>query len=387
MNKAVTGNENSTDPTTPNKPTLFGKLKSFLGNIFKPRHGFTNTDNTQPSNATAFPQGGDSTGESGSGNTINNFPYYNQGDPAWGQTGYGKGTIASSGCGPTSMAMVLKSYGFNVNPVDTSKYSLQHGFRTDGQGTSWDYFKNIGNANGLTVEQYGSGQAGIDVTKAKLAANIPVIGSMRPGDFTKGGHFIVFSGIDQDGTIRVNDPASRERSVKKWDALHALNQAKQFWAVSKDGKGSINQKVDATKLSVDLPTSTSTGIGGKNANTAIASGSGVPIYDFTKKYGNKLYGRGTGGAEEISNNIVRLVDQNATLGNPTVDRIIELLTTIAQNTTNNRVLPSVVSILKSCLQVISNMNSGNTDNEAQITDMNNELVTMMSKLDSLSKAI
>ena len=387
LNKAVTGNENSADPTTPNKPTLFGKLKSFLGNIFKPRHGFTNTDNTQPSNVTAFPQGGDSTGESGSGNVINNFPYYNQGDPAWGQTGYGKGTIASSGCGPTSMAMVLKSYGFNVNPVDTSKYSVQHGFRTAGQGTSWDYFKNIGNANGLTVEQYDPGQAGIEVTKAKLAANIPVIGSMRPGDFTKGGHFIVFSGMDQDGTIRVNDPASRERSTKKWDALRALNQAKQFWAVSKDGKGSINQKVDATKLSADLPISTGTGIGGKNANTAIASGSGVPIYDFTKKYGNKLYGRGTGGAEEISNNIVRLVDQNATLGNPTVDRIIELLTTIAQNTTNNRVLPGVVSILKSCLQVISNMNSGNTDNEAQITDMNNELVTMMSKLDSLSKAI
>jgi hypothetical protein len=387
LNKAVTGNENSADPTTPNKPTLFGKLKSFLGNIFKPRHGFTNTDNTQPSNVTAFPQGGDSTGESGSGNVINNFPYYNQGDPAWGQTGYGKGTIASSGCGPTSMAMVLKSYGFNVNPVDTSKYSVQHGFRTAGQGTSWDYFKNIGNANGLTVEQYDPGQAGIEVTKAKLAANIPVIGSMRPGDFTKGGHFIVFSGMDQDGTIRVNDPASRERSTKKWDALRALNQAKQFWAVSKDGKGSINQKVDATKLSADLPTSTGTGIGGKNANTAIASGSGVPIYDFTKKYGNNLYGRGTGGAEEISNNIVRLADQNATLGNPTVDRIIELLTTIAQNTTNNRVLPSVVSILKSCLQVISNMNSGNTDNEAQITDMNNELVTMMSKLDSLSKAI
>ena len=81
------------------------------------------------------------------------------------------------------------------------------------------------------------------------------------------------------------------------------------------------------------------------------------------------------------------MDQNATLGNPTVDRIIELLTTIAQNTTNNRVLPSVVSILKSCLQVISNMNLGNTDNEAQIADMNNELITMMSKLDSLSKAI
>ena len=387
LNKAVTGKSNSTDPEAPKQQSIFGKIGGFLKGIFKPRFGFTNTDNNVASNTTSFSNNaGNSTGESGAGDIINNFPYYNQGDPNWGKKGYGPGTIASSGCGPTSMAMVMKSYGTNVTPVDTVQYSLDHGFRTKNQGTSWGYFANIAKSNGLTAEQYDGGQKGIEVTKAKLASNIPVIGSMRPGDFTKGGHFVVFSGIDQDGTIRVNDPSSRERSVKKWDAQRALSQAKQFWAISKDGKGSIKQTVEASKIP-DTTLAPSSGIGGINANTAIASGSGVPIYDFTKKYGNKYYGRGTGGAEEISNNIVKLVDQNATLGNPIVDRIIELLTTIAQNTTNNRVLPSVVSILKSCLQVISNMNLGNTDNEAQIADMNNELITMMSKLDSLSKAI
>ena len=386
LNKAVTGKENSTDPEVPKQQSIFGKIGGFLKGIFKPRFGFTNTDNNVASNTTSFSNNaGNSTGESGAGDIINNFPYYNQGDPNWGKKGYGPGTIASSGCGPTSMAMVMKSYGTNVTPVDTVQYSLDHGFRTKNQGTAWGYFANIARANGLTAEQYDGGQKGIEVTKAKLASNIPVIGSMRPGDFTKGGHFVVFSGIDQDGTIRVNDPSSRERSTKKWDAQHALSQAKQFWAISKDGKGSIKQAVDVTKISAHLPDSK--GIGGANVNTSIGSGSGVPIYDFTKKYGNNIYGRGTGGTEEISNNIIRLVDQNATLGNPTVDRIIELLTTIAQNTTNNKVLPSVVSILKSCLQVISNMNTGNTDNEAQIADMNNELITMMSKLDSLSKAI
>lgn len=386
LNKAVTGSVNSTDPDAPKQPSLFGKIGSFLSVFFKPRTGFTSTVNA-PNNSTTF-QTGTSTGENGSGDILNNFPYYNQGDPNWGQKGYGKGTIASSGCGPTSMAMVLKSYGFNVNPVDTVRYSLDHGFRINGQGTSWDYFANIGRSNGLTVEQYDGGQGGIDVTKAKLASNIPVIGSMRPGDFTKGGHFIVFSGIDKNGMLRVNDPSSRDRTTKTWDPQRALSQAKQFWAISKDGRGSIklNQENAAPDLSGER-----TSIGGPNMNTAIAKGSGIPIYDFTKRYGNKYYGKGAdisaADNNELSSKIVELTKQNADIGNSTIDRIIELLTTIAQNTTNNRVLPSVVSILKSCLQVISNMNINNTDNEELSQDMNNELVTMMGKLDALSKAI
>lgn len=33
-----------------------------------------------------------------------------------------------------------------------------------------------------------------------------VVASMGPGTFTRGGHFIVLTGITDDGKIKVNDP-------------------------------------------------------------------------------------------------------------------------------------------------------------------------------------
>ena len=43
----------------------------------------------------------------------------------------------------------------------------------------------------------------------------PVICSMRPGDFTTKGHFIVLVGME-DGKIRVHDPNSAQRSSQLW---------------------------------------------------------------------------------------------------------------------------------------------------------------------------
>ena len=176
------------------------------------------------------------------GNMANGFPYFSQSDPAWGSIGYGKsGTIASSGCGPTSMAMILKSFGANdITPKDTAAWSASNGYRIVGSGTSWDYFKAIGKQYGLTTEQSGESQA--KITQA-LSKGYPIITSMKPGDFTKGGHFIVLSGIDKDGNILVNDPsgsAGAKRSAIAWDPANITRQAKQMWVFNKNGVGSIN---------------------------------------------------------------------------------------------------------------------------------------------------
>ena len=40
--------------------------------------------------------------------------YYNQKEDRWGM--YGPSSIAVAGCGPTSMAMIMKSYGCDVDP-------------------------------------------------------------------------------------------------------------------------------------------------------------------------------------------------------------------------------------------------------------------------------
>ena len=372
----TTTNADGTTTTTPKSGGVFGGLKNLFGKIMGGKRGFTKTDGNRANNATPGFSNGDpsSTGESGSGDVINNFPYYNQGDPRWGPKAYGPGTFASSACGPTSMAMVLKSYGHNVTPEDTVNYSLANGFRTKSSGTSWGFFNSIGKNYGLNVAEF---DPNIPRVKEYLDNNIPVIASMTPGTFTKGGHFIVFSSHNKaDDTVTVNDPSHRDLSVKNWNADFALRQAKQFWAVSRpDGTGSIKPKDPS--LIKPIATTGATG-----------AGSGVtPIYDFTKKYGNTNYSRHVGRGSELQTGIATLAATNANIDNPALGRIIELLTSIATNTSNNAMLPAIVSILKSCLGVISNMNMNNTTDEEAMNDMNSELYSMMNKLDSLSKAI
>ncbi|MBQ1871316.1 MAG: C39 family peptidase, partial [Lachnospiraceae bacterium] len=53
--------------------------------------------------------------------------------------------------------------------------------------------------------------------------------SMKPGDFTYTGHFIVLTGIDEDGKIMVNDPNSRNNSDKHWDVDTLVKQIKALW--------------------------------------------------------------------------------------------------------------------------------------------------------------
>ena len=63
---------------------------------------------------------------------------------------------------------------------------------------------------------------------SKLEAGHPIICSMRPGDFTTTGHFIVLTGV-KDGKIRVNDPNSRKRSEKLWDYERLEYQINNLW--------------------------------------------------------------------------------------------------------------------------------------------------------------
>lgn len=170
------------------------------------------------------------------------MPLFIQWDKRWGGLSYGSsGTIGSSGCGPTSMAMVItglrgKVAGIDrnndgiVDPSETAAYSLANGFRVEGQGTSWDFFGNIGVKAGLKVTQVtpSNYQKVLD----HLKKGNPVIASMGPGAFTKGGHFIVLTGVDANGKITVKDPNSEIKSKQSWDFISPIvAQASQFWLV------------------------------------------------------------------------------------------------------------------------------------------------------------
>lgn len=137
--------------------------------------------------------------------------YYNQGD--YGEPYGSYGTIATHGCGPTSLAIVISSItGVDHDPVEITNYVCEHGGCTGG-GTAWANITSTGEDYGLDVTNTSNRQEVID---ALGKGDSLVIVIMCAGHFTSGGHFIVLTGVTSDGKVTVADPASRDRSTE-WD--------------------------------------------------------------------------------------------------------------------------------------------------------------------------
>ena len=65
--------------------------------------------------------------------------------------------------------------------------------------------------------------------KKELSAGNPIICIMGPGDFTTSGHFIVLTGITDDGKVQVNDPNSVKNSQKTWELDRIMSQMRDLW--------------------------------------------------------------------------------------------------------------------------------------------------------------
>ena len=240
FDNVTSSNDTFKSTTTTKKSTnLFSSILEAFSNAFSRLFGRKNTTTTNTastlSNTTST---GSDYGKAAIGDNVNNFPYYNQTESPWASHVYtsigdNSQTVKSSGCGPTSMSMVLRSFGQNVTPASIADLSASRGHRTANSGTAWSMFKDIGALGQVNVSQFGSTAE----AKENLRKGYPVIASFGPGDFTKGGHYVVLSGIDGN-KFMVNDPASRKRSAQLWDTSK-LSQSRQFWAFSKDGKGTL----------------------------------------------------------------------------------------------------------------------------------------------------
>lgn len=162
--------------------------------------------------------------------TASEVPLFLQWDKRWGNFAYGRsGTIASSGCGPTSLAMVTVALTGNtsVNPKVMADWSAANGYRVEGVGTSWGLFAAGARHWGFQCEELSVSSAQI---AGKLREGKILIMSMGPGHFTSAGHFIVLRGITESGNILVNDPNSRERSQQEWNVSVFVNEGKGAWA-------------------------------------------------------------------------------------------------------------------------------------------------------------
>lgn len=144
---------------------------------------------------------------------IGNFVQYYQGDYS---QPWGGGTIKTSGCGPTSFAMVITNLtGKRITPVDTTSWCGPKTYYEPGIGTSWSYFSGVTahfnrkfNYN-ITYTQTSS----IDEVYNALQNGKLVISSQTSGLFTSNGHFIVLAGV-KNGGIVVRDP-NKNNAVNK----------------------------------------------------------------------------------------------------------------------------------------------------------------------------
>ena len=132
--------------------------------------------------------------------------YYSQLDSRWrynmySSVGDSSQTIGTSGCGPTSAAMVVSSIKGNITPDTMANLYTQYGYRSANQGTYWSAFK-------WTADVFDIGYSEcykLDDAIAKLEDNHYIIASCNQGLFTYGGHFIVLVGVEGD-YIKVYDP-------------------------------------------------------------------------------------------------------------------------------------------------------------------------------------
>lgn len=134
------------------------------------------------------------------------IPHYLQTD--YKDVRYGDGSISSSGCGPTSFAMVA-SYltGRTITPVDAVAW-CGNTYYVAGAGTSWAYFQAAASHFRCgTVTQ----TADANTVLQALAEGHPVISSQKRGLFTSRGHFIVLRGLSPSGKVLVNDPNDNDR--------------------------------------------------------------------------------------------------------------------------------------------------------------------------------
>lgn len=159
--------------------------------------------------------------------TQGEIPLLLQWDERWGYAYYADDMIAVNGCGPTAIAMVAVGLtGDNtITPYKVAQFAAENGYYAGDAGTSWSLMTEGARRFGICGEEMGLGESEIF---SALENGHPVICSMRPGDFTTTGHFIVLTGVE-DGKIRVNDPNSQARSEKLWDYSRLEYQINNLW--------------------------------------------------------------------------------------------------------------------------------------------------------------
>jgi hypothetical protein len=142
-----------------------------------------------------------------SGSPSASYVFYDQNDPKWAGHAYGSSTVAASGCGPTSVAMVVATLSDNsVTPAQTAAFGTRNGAFIPNVGSDHQKMLVDGPEHwGLKVTPLG--------TSLSKAANmirqggLVIAAGTGLSPFSKEGHIIVLRAVDSSGKFLIGNPA------------------------------------------------------------------------------------------------------------------------------------------------------------------------------------
>lgn len=161
--------------------------------------------------------------------SMDSVPLFVQRDKRWGYEKYSGNFFAASGCGPTTLSMVVVYLTHNreASPIAVAKYSKEAGYSVDGSGSSWTLISEGCRHYGVKAKTVALDESRM---KEELDEGHPIVVNVGPGDFTDTGHFMVITGYDDEG-FSINDPNSIEKSGKRWLFKNISSQIRAVWSM------------------------------------------------------------------------------------------------------------------------------------------------------------
>lgn len=161
--------------------------------------------------------------------SMDSVPLFVQWDKRWGYEKYSGNFFAASGCGPTTLSMVVVylTHNRDASPIAVAKYSKEAGYSVDGSGSSWTLVSEGCRHYGVKAKTVALDESRM---KAELDEGHPIVVNVGPGDFTDTGHFMVITGYDDEG-FSINDPNSIEKSGKRWLFRNISSQIRAVWSM------------------------------------------------------------------------------------------------------------------------------------------------------------
>jgi hypothetical protein len=143
------------------------------------------------------------------------------------------------------MAMALATWADPaVTPLTECRWALEHGYKCKGHGTYYGYFAPAAARYGLVCRQlnyaslHGNSSSSYhEQVRKALAGGDLVIACMGPGNWTRGGHFVLLWDVDTALDIAyINDPASTlaRRTRGSWKLFR--QQVKYYFVIKRPAK-------------------------------------------------------------------------------------------------------------------------------------------------------